>query len=42
MHLSANAATGGVRCWGYRYYGQLGDGNGGMQLTPTPVQVVCQ
>lgn len=37
-HTCALMDTGGLRCWGYDYYGQLGD-NGAL-WGPTPVQVV--
>jgi alpha-tubulin suppressor-like RCC1 family protein len=34
--------TGGVRCWGWDAYGQLGDGNLGWYSTPTMVAGICE
>jgi alpha-tubulin suppressor-like RCC1 family protein len=47
-HTCALTASGGVKCWGINYFGQLGDGGGGITCHPdldrfcrvTPVDVV--
>lgn len=36
-HTCAVTAAGGVDCWGWNVYGQLGDGQGGERLVPAPV-----
>ena len=36
-HSCARRASGAVACWGYNFYGNLGDGTTTIRLTPTAV-----
>jgi hypothetical protein len=37
LHSCALTTSGGVQCWGYNYFGQLGDGSIYGSLVPRPV-----
>jgi alpha-tubulin suppressor-like RCC1 family protein len=39
-HTCATLASGAVECWGFNYFGQLGDGRAPLSGSPTPVPVV--
>jgi alpha-tubulin suppressor-like RCC1 family protein len=40
MHTCALLSTGGVKCWGDNYFGQIGDGTGENRTTPTALSTL--
>jgi alpha-tubulin suppressor-like RCC1 family protein len=40
LHTCAILLGGSAKCWGYNYFGQLGNGTTGFNAQPTPVDVI--